>query len=176
MSVIRANPDPARPGLTIIDALPGIVVFTLTVAGAAASSRNIAASEEFQRSGPGPSQSALTNMLGSADGRRSAASMPWMMAGFSRIEAMDFAMRHDDGQFYEELDRVRRRAGRCFADVETPPVYHNRGLKSAIFPIVPDLPQLHILELQNLVVGLTINPGHSFTSPQPAEDAGDRSR
>ncbi|MEZ5838493.1 MAG: pyruvate, water dikinase regulatory protein [Geminicoccaceae bacterium] len=149
--------------LTIIDALPGIVVFTLV----SPELRHVLQEHCRQRGIPSVPvldslMSALTNMLGSA-GRPQIGRQHAMDDGyFSRIEAMDFAMRHDDGQFYEELDEADVVLVGVSRTSKTPTCVYlaNRGLKSANIPIVPDLPQLHILErLQKpLVVGLTINP------------------
>ena len=105
---------------------------------------------------------ALTGMLGSA-GRPKIGQQHIMDDGyFSRIEAMDFAMRHDDGQFAEELNEADVVLVGVSRTSKTPTCVYlaNRGLKAANIPIVQDLPQLPILErLQRpLVVGLTINP------------------
>jgi regulator of PEP synthase PpsR (kinase-PPPase family) len=81
---------------------------------------------------------------------------------FSRIAAMDFAMRHDDGQFADELDDADVVLVGVSRTSKTPTCVYlaNRGVKAANVPLVPDMPQLSALErlTRPLVVGLTINP------------------
>jgi len=106
--------------------------------------------------------STLTTMLGSA-GRPQIGRQHMMDAGyFSRIEAMDFAMRHDDGQFASELDQADVVLVRVSRTSKTPTCVYlaNRGIKAANVPLVLDLPQLPVLEQleRPLVVGLTISP------------------
>ena len=149
--------------LTIIDALPGIVVFTLV------SPELRHALQEHCRSRGIPCvpvldslMGALTGMLGSA-GRPQIGRQHIMDDGyFSRIEATDFAMRHDDGQFAEELDQADVVLVGVSRTSKTPTCVYlaNRGVKAANIPLVPDLPQLPVLERleRPLVVGLTINP------------------
>ncbi|MCB2012590.1 MAG: pyruvate, water dikinase regulatory protein [Geminicoccaceae bacterium] len=149
--------------LTIVDALPGIVVFTLV----SPELRYLLQEHCRHRGIPcvpvlDSLMNELTGILGSA-GRPQIGRQHAMDDGyFSRIEAMDFAMRHDDGQFYEELDEADIVLIGVSRTSKTPTCVYlaNRGLKAANIPIVPDLPQLHMLERlkRPLVVGLTINP------------------
>ncbi|MDF1585196.1 pyruvate, water dikinase regulatory protein [Marinimicrococcus flavescens] len=104
----------------------------------------------------------LTQLLGSA-GRPQIGKQHMMDAGyFSRIEAMDFAMRHDDGQFVGELDKADVVLVGVSRTSKTPTCVYlaNRGLKAGNIPLVPDMPQMAQIEKISgpLVVGLTINP------------------
>jgi regulator of PEP synthase PpsR (kinase-PPPase family) len=81
---------------------------------------------------------------------------------FSRIEAMDFMLQHDDGQCpwdLNEADIVLLGVSRAS---KTPTCLYlaNRGLKTANVPVVMDCPLPKELEslTHPLVVGLTINP------------------
>uniref|UniRef100_UPI002E303E07 pyruvate, water dikinase regulatory protein n=1 Tax=Geminicoccus sp. TaxID=2024832 RepID=UPI002E303E07 len=83
---------------------------------------------------------------------------------FSRIAAMDFAMRHDDGQAPEKLEDADVVLVGVSRTSKTPTCVYlaNRGIKAANVPIVPDMPQLKYLEQlkRPLIVGLTINADH----------------
>jgi regulator of PEP synthase PpsR (kinase-PPPase family) len=150
--------------LAVIEALPGVVLFTLV----SPELRHLLQERCRAIGAPcvavlDPAMTALTTLLGSA-GRPQIGRQHAMDAGyFSRIEAMHFAMDHDDGQQLEELDAQ--------ADVvlvgvsrtsKTPTCVYlaNRGVKAANVPLVPGLERLEILESlrRPLVVGLTINP------------------
>ena len=105
---------------------------------------------------------ALTILLGSA-GRPQIGRQHVMDAGyFSRIEAMDFAMRHDDGQCMEQLEAADVVLVGVSRTSKTPTCVYlaNRGLKVANVPIVLDATRLETLEHieRPLVVGLTISP------------------
>ena len=81
---------------------------------------------------------------------------------FERVEAIHFALAHDDGQLTDELDLADVIVLGVSRTSKTPTcVYLSyRGLKAANIPIVPGmlLPE-HIYELKRpLVVGLVINP------------------
>ena len=85
---------------------------------------------------------ALTGMIGSA-GRPQIGRQHAMDAGyFSRIAAMDFAMRHDDGQFVDELEEADVVLVGVSRTSKTPTCVYlaNRGVKAANVPIVPDMP------------------------------------
>jgi len=149
--------------LAIVEDLPGLVVFTLV------SPELRHSLQEFCRRRGIPTvpvldglMSTLTTMLGSA-GRPQIGRQHMMDAGyFSRIEAMDFAMRHDDGQFASELDQADVVLVGVSRTSKTPTCVYlaNRGIKAANVPLVLDLPQLPVLEQleRPLVVGLTISP------------------
>lgn len=109
-----------------------------------------------------PVMHVLTTMVGSAGrpkvGRQHAMSADY----FGRIEAMNFAMRHDDGQFAEELSEADVVVVGVSRTSKTPTCVYlaNRGIKAGNVPVVPGSPQLAVLERLEgpLVVGFTIRP------------------
>jgi [pyruvate, water dikinase]-phosphate phosphotransferase / [pyruvate, water dikinase] kinase len=149
--------------MTIVEALPGLVIFTLV-----SPELRFFLQERCRVCGV-PSvpvldsvMNALTGLLGSAGrpqiGRQHAMDEDY----FSRIAAMDFTMRHDDGQYAEELDDADVVLVGVSRTSKTPTCVYlaHRGIKAANVPLVLDLPQLSILErlTRPLIVGLTINP------------------
>jgi len=81
---------------------------------------------------------------------------------FSRIDAMSFALAHDDGQSswnYEDADVVLVGVSRTS---KTPTCIYlaNRGIKAANVPVVPDcpLPPEVLVAKRPLIVGLTKDP------------------
>ena len=81
---------------------------------------------------------------------------------FDRIDAMDFCMRHDDGQAMEHLEEANVVLVGVSRTSKTPTCIYlaNRGLKTANVPLVPGLPfpdELTAL-VEPLVVGLTASP------------------
>ena len=149
--------------ITVIEALPGLVVFTLV----SPELRHVLQQRCRTLNVPcvpilDPVMNALSGMLGPA-GRPQVGRQHAMDAGyFSRIEAMDFAMRHDDGQFVEELEEADVVLVGVSRTSKTPTCVYlaNRGIKAGNVPLVPDMPQLPYLEKlrRPLIVGLTINP------------------
>jgi regulator of PEP synthase PpsR (kinase-PPPase family) len=81
---------------------------------------------------------------------------------FQRIEAMNFALNHDDGQSMATLNEADIVLVGVSRTSKTPTCFYlaNRGLKAANVPIVPDCPPLDaLLQLTHpLVVGLTRGP------------------
>ena len=149
--------------LTIIEALPGLVLFTLV-----SPELRFALTERCRAlnlpcvSVIDPVMGALSSLVGSA-GRPQVGKQHAMDEGyFSRMEAMDFAMRHDDGQWAEELELADVVLVGVSRTSKTPTCVYlaNRGVRAANVPIVPDMPQLPFLEKlrRPLVVGLTISP------------------
>jgi regulator of PEP synthase PpsR (kinase-PPPase family) len=149
--------------LTIIEALPGLVLFTLV-----SPELRFALTERCRSlnvpcvSVIDPVMGALSTLVGSA-GRPQVGKQHAMDEGyFSRIEAMNFAMRHDDGMWAEELDSSDVVLVGVSRTSKTPTCVYlaNRGIRASNVPVVPDMPQLpHLERLQRpLVVGLTINP------------------
>lgn len=149
--------------LNIVDALPGLVVFTLI-----SPELRFALQERCHKSGIpcvpvlDSVMNALTEMLGSA-GRPQVGRQHAMNADyFSRIAAMDFAMRHDDGQSAEHLEDADVVLVGVSRTSKTPTCVYlaNRGIKAANVPLVENMPQLEILERlrKPLIVGLTIKP------------------
>ncbi|SNB68822.1 hypothetical protein SAMN07250955_106248 [Arboricoccus pini] len=149
--------------LTIVDTLPGLILFTLV-----SPELRFALTERCRAlnipcvSVLDASMNALSALVGSsgtpAIGRQHAMDEGY----FSRIAAMDFAMRHDDGQFADELNDADVVLVGVSRTSKTPTCVYlaNRGIRAGNVPLVPDMPQRHLLERLNkpLVVGLTINP------------------
>lgn len=81
---------------------------------------------------------------------------------FQRIEAMDWALAHDDGQRAEEYDQSDVVLVGVSRTSKTPTCLYlaNRGVKAANVPFVPDIPLPDILDRleQTLVIGLTNDP------------------
>ncbi len=86
-------------------------------------------------------------------------------AYFRRIEAMDYALDHDDGQGGQNLAEADVVLVGVSRTSKTPTCLYlaNRGIKAANVPLVPglDLPE-RLLQLQKgtLVVGLVSDPAH----------------
>lgn len=81
---------------------------------------------------------------------------------FQRIEAMDWALAHDDGQRAEELDKSDVILVGVSRTSKTPTCLYlaNRGVKAANIPYVPGIPLPDVLDRieHALVVGLTNDP------------------
>lgn len=148
--------------LTLIEALPGLVLFTLV----SVELRHALAERCRSLGLPcvaviDPVMGALSQLVGSA-GRPQVGRQHAMDEGyFTRIEAMNFAMRHDDGQWADELEEADVVLVGVSRTSKTPTCVYlaNRGVKAGNVPLVSDLPQLAVLErlVRPLVVGLTIH-------------------
>lgn len=81
---------------------------------------------------------------------------------FQRIEAMDWALAHDDGQRAPEFDRSDVVLVGVSRTSKTPTCLYlaNRGVKAANVPYVPGIPLPEVLDrIENaLVIGLTNDP------------------
>lgn len=156
----RAQLDKVLP---LIEALPGLVLYTLV----SPELRHVLHERCRLLGVPcvpvlDPVMNALTGLVGAAGkpqiGRQHA------MDGlyFSRIEAMDFAMRHDDGQFVEELEEADVVLVGPSRTSKTPTCVYlaHRGIKAGNVPLVADVPHPPVLERLSrpLVVGLTVSP------------------
>jgi hypothetical protein len=105
---------------------------------------------------------ALAGLLGSA-GRPQIGRQHALDEGyFQRISAIDYAMRHDDGQSLEELESADVILVGVSRTSKTPTCIYlaHRGVKAANVPIVSEAQQLDRLAglTRPLIVGLTINP------------------
>jgi regulator of PEP synthase PpsR (kinase-PPPase family) len=149
--------------LTMVRALPGVVIFTLVQADL----RHALQDGCRQLNTPcvpilDGVFDALSSLLG-AESRPQVGRQHAMDDGyFSRIEAMNFMLQHDDGQAVWDLDQADLVLVGVSRTSKTPlSVYlANRGIKVANVPVVPDCPLPPELEKLShpLVVGLTINP------------------
>ena len=81
---------------------------------------------------------------------------------FQRIEAMDWALAHDDGQRAQELDKSDVVLVGVSRTSKTPTCLYlaNRGVKAANIPFVPGIPLPDVLDRikHALVIGLTNDP------------------
>jgi [pyruvate, water dikinase]-phosphate phosphotransferase / [pyruvate, water dikinase] kinase len=149
--------------LAIVEVLPGLVIFTL----ASPELRHILQERCLALSAPcvpvlDSVMAALAGMLGSA-GRPQIGRQHALDEGyFTRIAAIDYAMRHDDGLAFDNLEDADVVLVGVSRTSKTPTCVYlaHRGIKAANVPIVTDISQLDDLaKLQRpLIVGLTINP------------------
>ena len=149
--------------LSMVKALPGVVIYTMV----SPDLRQVL--EEGCRELKVPSVpildgifKALTGILG-AETRQQIGRQHAMDDGyFSRIEAMDFMLQHDDGQNPWNLNQADIVLVGVSRASKTPTCIYlaNRGLKTANVPVVMDCPLPKELDSLShpLVVGLTINP------------------
>ena len=149
--------------LSMVKALPGVVIYTMV----SPDLRKVL--EEGCRELKVPSVpildgifKALTGILG-AETRQQIGRQHAMDDGyFSRIEAMDFMLQHDDGQNPWNLNQADIVLVGVSRASKTPTCIYlaNRGLKTANVPVVMDCPLPKELDSLDhpLVVGLTINP------------------
>jgi len=81
---------------------------------------------------------------------------------FGRIDAMNFALAHDDGQMPDQIDKADVVLVGVSRTSKTPTCIYlaNRGLKAANVPVVPGcpLPDMLLETAQPLVIGLTKDP------------------
>jgi [pyruvate, water dikinase]-phosphate phosphotransferase / [pyruvate, water dikinase] kinase len=81
---------------------------------------------------------------------------------FHRMDAMNYALAHDDGQLQNDLDRADVVLVGVSRTSKTPTCIYlaNRGIKAANVPIVPGcpLPDRLLQTRQALVIGLTTDP------------------
>ncbi len=81
---------------------------------------------------------------------------------FGRIDAMNFALSHDDGQMPDQIGKADVVLVGVSRTSKTPTCIYlaNRGLKAANIPVVPGcpLPETLLGDSQPLVIGLTKDP------------------
>jgi regulator of PEP synthase PpsR (kinase-PPPase family) len=148
--------------LSMVKALPGVVIYTLI------SPDLRQALHEGCRSLNIPCVAvldgvltALSSLLG-AETRPQVGRQHALDAGyFSRIDAMNFMLRHDDGQCSGELEQADVVLVGVSRTSKTPTSIYlaNRGIKVANVPVVPDCPLPPELDGLSgpLVIGLTIS-------------------
>lgn len=149
--------------LAIVEALPGLVIFTL----ASPELRHALQDRCMALNAPcvpvlDTVMNALAGLLGSA-GRPQIGRQHALDEGyFTRIAAIDYAMRHDDGQVLDDLELADVVLVGVSRTSKTPTCVYlaHRGIKAANVPIVSEPARLDSLaRLQRpLIVGLTINP------------------
>ena len=149
--------------LSMVKALPGIVIYTLI------SSDLRQVLHDGCRALNIPCVAVLDGVLNALSSLLGAQTRPQvgrqhaLDAGyFSRIDAMSFMLRHDDGQCAQELEQADVVLVGVSRTSKTPTSIYlaNRGIKVANVPVVPDRPLPAGLETltRPLVVGLTISP------------------
>jgi [pyruvate, water dikinase]-phosphate phosphotransferase / [pyruvate, water dikinase] kinase len=149
--------------LTMVKALPGVVIFTLV----SPDLRQVLQEGCHKLNTPcvpilDGVFAALSSLLG-AETRPQIGRQHVMDDGyFSRIEAMNFMLHHDDGQAVRDLDQADLVLVGVSRTSKTPVSIYlaNRGIKVANVPVVPNCPLPAELDqlTRPLVVGLTINP------------------
>jgi regulator of PEP synthase PpsR (kinase-PPPase family) len=161
-SFVRTRAQVAQV-LSMVKALPGIVIYTLI------SSDLRQALNDGCRALNIPCVAVLDGVLNALSSLLGAETRPQvgrqhaLDAGyFSRIDAMSFMLRHDDGQCAQELKQADVVLVGVSRTSKTPTSIYlaNRGIKVANVPVVPDRPMPAELETLTgpLVVGLTIGP------------------
>ena len=152
----RAQIDKAK---SEIEAAPGIVLYTLVDQDLA----NLLEADCKELSVPclsvlQPILNLFQSYIGAASTHRPGAQHMLNTEYFRRIEALNFAMLHDDGQQIENFEKADVVLLGVSRTSKTPTSIYlaNRGIKAANVPIVPDVPlPAQILALRSpLVVGL----------------------
>ena len=142
-----------------IEAAPGIVLYTLV------ESELSARLEESCRETGSPALSVLSPVhsllqayLGTASTARPGAQHMLNAEYFKRIDAMNFTLMHDDGQFPDDLEEADVLLLGVSRTSKTPTAIYlaNRGLKTANIPLVPGIPLSPLIEASKkpLKVGL----------------------
>jgi regulator of PEP synthase PpsR (kinase-PPPase family) len=110
----------------------------------------------------GPVLQLLQSYLGSETGHRVGAQHTLNAEYFKRIDALNYTMLHDDGQYIEDLEGADVVLVGISRTSKTPTSIYlaNRGVKTANYPLVPGIPVPPQIEaLKNpLVVGLFATP------------------
>ena len=146
-----------------IEAAPGVVWFTITDQGIR---RRL---EDFcvEKSIPilpvlDPSVHMLSRHLGVASSERTAAQHSMDSEYFRRIDAIHFALAHDDGQGHSRLKQADVVLVGVSRTSKTPTCVYlaNRGIMAANVPLVPGIdPPQELMELKDgpLIIGLKIS-------------------
>lgn len=104
----------------------------------------------------------LERYLGTGLSRKPGGQHEMNASYFSRIDALNFSMAHDDGQNIEDIHQADVVLVGVSRTSKTPTCIYlaNRGIKAANIPIVPGVPPPGVLEELNgpLIVGLTVSP------------------
>ena len=89
---------------------------------------------------------------------------------YRRIDAMNFALLHDDGQHIGDLDKADVVLIGVSRTSKTPTCVYlaNRGIRAANVPIVPGSPLIDVVDklTQPLVIGLTMDPARLVEARQ----------
>lgn len=157
------SPRQLERALTDIEAAPGVVIHTIV------DDELRAALEEGCRKldmacipALDPLVSALSRYLGAALTRRVGVQHALDNDYFNRMDALNYAIGHDDGQGGQDLDQADVVLVGVSRTSKTPTCIYlaHRGVRAANVPLVPGRPPSEkLLTLKNaLIVGLTISP------------------
>ena len=163
LHAMTRTPKQVERILADIEREPGIVLFTLvdrTIADPLEEGCREIAVPCF--SVLGPVLQLFQSYLGASSEGRAGAQHALDGDYFRRIEAMTFAMMHDDGQLPEELDLAEVVILGVSRTSKTPTSIYlaNRGIRAANIPIVPGVPLPHQLAeaKRPLIVALIATP------------------
>ena len=157
------SPRQLERALTDIESAPGVVIHTIV------DDQLRSALEEGCRRldmtcipALDPLDSALSRYLGAAISRRVGAQHNLDNDYFNRMDALNYAIGHDDGQGGQDLDQADVVLVGVSRTSKTPTCIYlaHRGVRAANVPLVPDRPiPEKLLNLKNaLIVGLTVSP------------------
>ncbi|WP_421933727.1 pyruvate, water dikinase regulatory protein [Phenylobacterium sp.] len=157
------SPRQLERALTDIEAAPGVVIHTIV------DDELRAALEEGCRkldmaciAALDPLVSALSRYLGAALTRRVGVQHALDNDYFNRMDALNYAIGHDDGQGGQDLDQADVVLVGVSRTSKTPTCIYlaHRGVRAANVPLVPGRPPPEkLMTLKNaLIVGLTISP------------------
>jgi regulator of PEP synthase PpsR (kinase-PPPase family) len=157
------SPRQLERALTDIEDAPGVVMHTMVDDGLRA-----ALEEGCRRldmpciAALDPLVSAMSRYLGAALTRRVGVQHALDTDYFNRMDALNYAIGHDDGQGGQELDQADVVLVGVSRTSKTPTCIYlaHRGVRAANFPLVPGRPVPEALTRLSsaLVVGLTISP------------------
>ena len=157
------SPRQLERALTDIEAAPGVVIHTIV------DDQLRSALEEGCRrldmtciAALDPLVSSLSRYLGASISRRVGAQHNLDNDYFNRMDALNYAIGHDDGQGGQDLDQVDVVLVGVSRTSKTPTCIYlaHRGVRAANVPLVPGRPipdKLHHLK-NALIVGLTVSP------------------
>jgi [pyruvate, water dikinase]-phosphate phosphotransferase / [pyruvate, water dikinase] kinase len=157
------SPRQLERALTDIESAPGVVIHTIV------DDQLRSALEEGCRRldmtcipALDPLVSALSRYLGAAISRRVGAQHNLDNDYFNRMDALNYAIGHDDGQGGQDLDQADVVLVGVSRTSKTPTCIYlaHRGVRAANVPLVPSQPiPEKLLNLKNaLIVGLTVSP------------------
>ena len=149
--------------LSEIEAEPGIVLYTLLDEPLVERLETKCATIGVPcRSILGPVLRVFHSYLGAESTHRIGAQHMLNAEYFKRIDALNYTMMHDDGQMIDELEKADVVLVGVSRTSKTPTSIYlaNRGVKTANYPLVPNVPVPSALEnlTKPLVVGLFASP------------------
>lgn len=160
--LVRSGPQLERV-ISEIEAAPGLVLYTLV--GQDLTQRLEDACRETGSpclSVLQPVHALLQSYLGAETTARPGAQHMLNAEYFKRIDAMNFTLAHDDGNLPDDLEEADVILIGVSRTSKTPTAIYlaNRGLKTANYPLVPNMPVPDVLERARkpLMVGLLASP------------------